>query len=174
MGCPLGHSWMPPHLQPKSTVMEVPREGFWSGKNLTDSLSPEASDEGWTDDASKLFEKERNSSASSGGQRAPDSHHQTCCPAVPRRGDCCRQRRPHGSLASPAPCRQTTGSITRFPGRFFPFRMGQGFVDDCPLPLLVQKTHLHTHSEVLEAALPPSPVPRRCEARPVCLFSVPA
>lgn len=66
-GCPLGHSWMPPHLQPKSTMTET-QEGFWRGKNLTNSSSPGARDERWAEAASKLFEKERNSSASSGGQ----------------------------------------------------------------------------------------------------------
>lgn len=66
-GCPLGHSWMPPHLRPKSTMTET-QEGFWRGKNLTNSSSPGARDERWAEAASKLFEKERNSSASSGGQ----------------------------------------------------------------------------------------------------------
>lgn len=75
------------------------RQGFWRGKNLTDSSSQRAKDEGWAEDASKLFEKEWNSSSSSGSQQALASHHQTHCPPVPRRGECCHQRRPHSSMA---------------------------------------------------------------------------
>lgn len=44
---------------------------------------------------------------------------------------------PMACWQSPALCRQDTRSVTHFPGRFFPFRMGQGFVDDSPLPCLV-------------------------------------
>lgn len=73
----------------------------------------------------------------------------------------------------PVPCRQDTESTTHFPGRFFPFRTGQDFVDDCLLPRLVRKKpHFHTPTGVLGAALPPSLVPRRSETRPVSFWSL--
>lgn len=78
------------------------RQAFGGGKSLADSSSPGVRDEGRAEEASKLFEKERNSSASSGAQRAPGGHHQTCCPPVPRRSECCCRRRPHRSLAVPS------------------------------------------------------------------------
>lgn len=138
-GCPLEHSWMPPCLQPKSTNQKAPRRrpgrAFRGGKTLLIPHPQGARDEGWAEDASKPFEKERNSSASTGGQRAPGSSTKPAACQFPEVGAVTKEDPPPPARwLSLVPCSQDTGSVTHFPGRFFPFRTGQGFIYNRPLP----------------------------------------